>query len=162
MIWTKDNIKNLDNNTKLQWFDVYNYGLLEDRGYEPSILSDVELLEIKSNIKNDYLNYLNNLGNDPNFLFYYILESGYEFISVCRLIKDKDKVVVEGLETHRDYRKQGYGFEVIKATIDYAREINIKVLYAVVRQHNTASLRTFIKSGFELYDEDETNVYLIY
>ena len=90
-LWTREKISKLTKKEIKQWFDVYNYGLLEDRGHNINELNDIEIKNISKSIEADYTNYLLNLVNDSNFVFYSIYYIEDMIVSICRVVLINDK-----------------------------------------------------------------------
>ena len=65
-------------------------------------------------------------------------------VSAVRFERWKDGFLLEGLETHPDYRGRGYGTKVMEAALAEIRE----PVYAHVKKDNIASLRVHEKCGF--------------
>lgn len=162
MIWSKDKIATLNDLDKDQWFDVYNNGLLEDRDYDIDKLSKIEISRISKNIKNDYLNYLNNQVKNKDFMFYSVIKNEDVLVAVCRLVKSQNEYYIEGLETHRDFRKQGFGLTVLKEVLKHSKTLEINIIYSTIRLRNKASINTHIKCGFVVYSRDSINVIMRY
>lgn len=161
MIWNKKDIELLSESMKEQWFDVYNYELLEDRGYDITIMSDKEIKDASNIIKNDYYKYLEGLIKDENFIFYSCISNNGVLVSVCRVVKKNEYYFIEGLETHHRFRKQGYGLKVLKEVLAQSKTLGIKEVYSKIRVYNKASISTHIKLGFKVYKQEEDNIILI-
>tara|TARA_Y100000593_G_C4217466_1_gene289987 strand:- start:36 stop:467 length:432 start_codon:yes stop_codon:yes gene_type:complete len=54
------------------------------------------------------------------------------------------------LYVHKDYRKMGYGAELIYSILNIAKDKNLDVLYADVDGWNKNSQNLFIKCGWEI------------
>lgn len=76
--------------------------------------------------------------------FYAIWTEKEKPVSAVRFERWKDGFLLEGLETHPDYRGLGYGTKLMKAALCEIRE----PVYAHVKKDNTASLRVHEKCGF--------------
>lgn len=148
IIWNEDTIKKLTKKQKKLWFDVYNNGLLKDRGYnlEEKTLKYTKIL---SKIEKDYYKYLDSLNSDSNFVFYAIYADDTRIYSVCRLIKRNSKHYIEGLETHRDYYSQGFGCNILRETVLECASRGIKKIYSEINPQNIASVKTHEKLGFK-------------
>jgi len=86
-IWKGKQILQLKDNDIEQWFDVLNYGLVEDRGFS---LNDANIEEIKSNIRKEYIEYLMSCSINKNFQAYYILRDEHNtIVAVCRIVIDE-------------------------------------------------------------------------
>ena len=154
-VWNNDKIKNLSPMDKDQWFDVLNQGLEEDRGYD---LSTPNIEEIRKSIKKDYIDYLKSCSVDPDFYAYYILrKSGGIIVSLLRIVLKNQAYYLEGLETHRDYYRQGYASSLLKQVLYDLKRKNIKEIYSFVRNHNEQSLKFHYKNGFVEKEKDPIN-----
>ncbi|MBI9008815.1 MAG: GNAT family N-acetyltransferase [Tenericutes bacterium] len=157
--WDKLRIKALSSQEKCDWFDVYNNGLLEDRGYSQKKLSIEEVLEINKKIKNEYFEYLESLVEDSNFQFYTVLkDDSKKIVSLSRLIKRDQVIYIAGLETHRDFRRIGYAKQVLQATIKKAFEEAYESIHSVVRNWNIASIKTHESLGFKVSENKGDNL----
>lgn len=74
-----------------------------------------------------------------------IWEENGKYVSALRLEPYKDGLLLEGLETHPDERKQGYAAMLISAVQQHLGSVKI---YSHVSKCNTASLKTHEKCGF--------------
>lgn len=154
-VWNNDKIKNLSPMDKDQWFDVLNQGLEEDRGYD---LSTPNIEEIRKSIKKDYIDYLKSCSVDPDFYAYYILrKSGGIIVSLLRIVLKNQAYYLEGLETHRDYYRQGYASSLLIQVLYDLKRKNIKEIYSFVRNHNEQSLKFHYKNGFVEKEKDPIN-----
>lgn len=154
-IWKGKQILQLKDNDIEQWFDVLNYGLVEDRGFS---LNDANIEEIKSNIRKDYIEYLMSCSMDKNLQGYYILRDEYNIIvAVCRIVFNEGEYYLEGLETHRYYYRKGFATKLFFLVLQELKRNNILKIYSIVRNHNTKSLNFHRKNGFTIVMEDKTN-----
>ena len=154
-IWKGKQILQLKDNDIEQWFDVLNYGLVEDRGFS---LNDVNIEEIMSNIRKDYIKYLMSCSMDKNLQAYYILRDEHNtIVAVCRIVSDEGEYYLEGLETHRDYYRKGYATKLLFQVLQELKRNNILKIYSIVRNHNTKSFNFHRKNGFTIVMEDKTN-----
>jgi len=153
--WNKTDIENITPELFDNWYDVYNYGLIEDRGYTPNSLSKEAQVKISEAIKQDYYNYLDNL--DDNFKFYKIIVENGKFVAMGRIVTKKNKYYIEGLETHRDFRQRGYGKVVLKSLITSLFDLGINKVYSTIRKTNIPSIKTHESVGFIRDEESEIN-----
>ncbi len=154
-IWKGKQILQLKDNDIEQWFDVLNYGLVEDRGFG---LNDDNIEEIKSYIRKDYIEYLMSCSINKNFQAYYILRDEHNtIVALCRIVFDEGKYYLEGLETHRDYYHKGYATQLLFEVLRELKRNNILKIYSIVRNHNTKSMNFHKKHGFTIVMEDNTN-----
>jgi len=160
-IWTKDDVNHLNEQDYEEWFDVYNHGLLEDRGFDVCRLTKEEKNYQHDRIKQDYIRYLRELKDDTSFLFY-IVKRESKIVSVSRVVKKGHHYYLEGLETHRKHRKQGHGKDVVEKVLRELKKRDVETLYSVIRSHNLASQLFHQKIGFELQENlDYNNLYRI-
>jgi RimJ/RimL family protein N-acetyltransferase len=153
-VWNKDKIKVLSIEEKEQWFDVLNYKLEEDREIS---FDDPKLSQKQKEIKTDYMKYLESCPNRKEFYKYYIYRDQNKIISVCRINVYEGKHILEGLETHRDYYRMGYGSKLIQEMINDLKKDGIKTLYSEARVWNDASNNLQSKLGFIRYGEENNN-----
>lgn len=157
-IWTKNKIALLSMEDINQWFDVLNQGLVEDRGYQ---LDDPNIDKIREGIKQDYIDYLLSCTQNNDFHAYYVFRyDKKDIVSVCRVTKEDGKYYLEGLETHRDYYRQGFASKLLYQVMLMLKNEGVKQLHSVVRNHNKKSLNFHIKQGFVIDDKDKKNAYL--
>ena len=69
---------------------------------------------------------------------------GEKPVSAVRFEKWKDGFLLEGLETHPDHRRKGYGYALMQAAL---KEVTGKV-YSHVAKENVPSLALHEKCGF--------------
>ena len=85
-----------------------------------------------------------------------ILKETQEMIGQCGLTMQpwKEEEVLEiGYLFQRDFWHQGYAIEAAKACKDYAFEIlDVKEVYSIIRDTNTASKRVAIRNGMSKID----------
>lgn len=149
--WDKDKLKQLTEAEKELWFDVLNHELELDRGINLSKLTTSEKQQIQDEIKSEYFQYLDQLSEDKNFLFYTLLMDDFgKIVSMCRLIKRDQLIYVGGLETHRDFRNLGYGRIVLSETAKSAFENGYSVIHSVIRSWNEASIKAHKSIGFRI------------
>lgn len=154
-IWKGKQILQLKDNDIEQWFDVLNYGLVEDKGFNSN---DANIEEIKSNIRKDYIAYLMSCSMNKNFQAYYILRDVHKtIVAVCRIVFDEGAYFLEGLETHRDYYRKGFATQLLFEVLHELKRNKILKIYSIVRNHNIESLNFHKKHGFVMVMEDNTN-----
>ena len=160
-ILTRKDMCTMDIKTMEDIFDVYNFGLAEDRGYDISALSTDEQHKINNAIKNDYIEYFKSLRDDNNFIIYSVRYLVNKPIAVCRVANRDSGLYIEGLETHRDYRKQGHGKAVLAKSVARLKEMRYSKVFSVIRKWNKASLNTHYSADFKPYKEAADN-YILY
>ena len=155
-VWDKQKLAKLNQIDIDDWFDVLNNGLIEDRGFS---FDNPDINVIKTIIKSDYQSYLVNLVNDTNFHSYYIYRNNYDkIISVCRIVMVNSNYYLEGLETHRDFQKNGFATKLVNGMIQLLVRDDITVLYSKVRHHNEPSNQFHTNFGFDGINSDEDNI----
>ncbi|WDV45710.1 GNAT family N-acetyltransferase [Clostridiaceae bacterium M8S5] len=71
------------------------------------------------------------------------------------LSKIKEGIEI-GYAIGEDYQRKGYASEVVKAFAKWSKEnLNLPVLYGVVKSDNIASCKTLEKAGFTYQNEEE-------
>ncbi len=158
--WDKEKIKNLTENEKEDWFDVYNHNLEMDRGYNINKMIPEEVSNLRQTIKKDYLDYLESLVNDKSFINYTILYNSGKIVSQCRMIVRDNQIYIAGLETHRDYRQLGFGKKVLLEAITYMFEHGFNSIHSVIRKWNESSLKTHKSVGFNITENKGENYLL--
>lgn len=153
IVWNKEDIKNITDEQREMWFDIYNNDLFEDRGYDITSMEIEEIEELYTQFKRDYFEYLDSLALSEHFHFYIILVDEYsKFCSQARLITKKNRFVIEGLETHRDCYKRGYAKKIISALENEAVSRGVKTIYANSYHLNIPSIKTFEACGYHQID----------
>jgi len=155
-IWYGESIGSISQKEIDMWFDIYNNDLFEDRGYDITFMPLDEVEELYKRLKNEYVDYLMSLQEDPAFLFYAVLENEYDmYVSHARVITRDGLYYIEGLETHRDMYYKGYATTVINKVCEIALKDNIKEVYANIYYLNEPSIKTFAKCGFTVISDPE-------
>lgn len=107
---------------------------------------------------------------DGCYYFIAILKENGEYIGTCSAVPSEDKKEWDiGYAIHKNYWRQGYAEEMIKALLDFCQASGAKKITAPVAKENTASnavLRklnfyiekegTFTKSGTDIVYEEYT------
>ena len=153
VVWDKEKLKSLTNYEKQAWFDVYNNGLVEDRGFS---LEDPTIDQIKKEIKQDYFNFLHEYTRSADFRAYFLLVEDGKIVSLCRVLP-KTILYLEGVETHRDVQNRGYATMLLKEVINYLKEADYMCVRSNVAKNNNASIKIHQKLGFFKYDETKTH-----
>jgi len=154
VIWNKDKISRLTPIEKEQWFDCLNYRLEEDRNIS---LLDPFIADKQRGIKNDYFKYIESCASADNFYKYYIESQDDKIISVCRINIHDNRYILEGLQTHKDYYRNGFASKLINNMIYDLKKDGIKTLYSEARTWNAASNQLQQKLGFIKYGQHELN-----
>ncbi len=76
------------------------------------------------------------------------LEEDGRLIGVALATSDTRKGWINRLAIDPDYRRQGYGEQLVQAAEDALREIGMHLIAALIEEGNTASLALFEKSGY--------------
>lgn len=153
-IWDKALIKYLTAETKNQWFDVLNFELEADREIS---LSDPHLKEKQTEIKMDYLKYLESCPSLEGFHKYYVYKADNKIVCVGRIQVNQNQYYIEGLQTHRDYYQRGYAKALIQAMMTDLEKDHIRTIHSEVRVWNIPSNALHQKLGFVLYDQAQNN-----
>jgi ribosomal protein S18 acetylase RimI-like enzyme len=161
MIWYKSDILKLSNAIKERWFDVYNYELLNDRGYDVSKMSNIEIHDAKKDIKRSYFDYLESLSENDDFVFYSCIEKESMIVAVSRVVIKDGSYYIEGLETHREFRNQRYGKKCLKELLSNCDLMNIDKIYSKIRVYNIASINTHKSCGFGVHHEEGNNLIML-
>ena len=80
---------------------------------------------------------------------YAVWEEEGKYISALRLEPYKDGRLLEALETHPQYRRQGYAKKLVTAVLEKLMKEGPTVIYSHVRKNNSASLRLHLACGFQ-------------
>lgn len=150
IIWNKEDIKNITEQEKEMWFDTYNNDLFEGRGYDVMLMDIEEIDKLYIQFKKDYFDYLDSLEESDEFICYLVCQDEYgKFVSQARIMLKGERYFVEGLETHRDFMKQGLATKLIRELEHVAILRGIKEIYANSYEKNIPSIKTFQKRGFK-------------
>ena len=82
---------------------------------------------------------------------YCIWEENGQYLSALRLEPYRDGLLLEALETAPDKRRMGYGVRLIQAVQQMLAQQGSVRLYSHVSKKNTASMKTHLRCGFEIY-----------
>lgn len=92
--------------------------------------------------------------NDPN-MHYIVLKVDDELVATCNIsiIRNLTRglrpyAVIENVVTHSDYRKKGYGTQVLRRAIDIAKEHNCYKIMLMTGSKEEDTLRFYEKAGF--------------
>lgn len=64
-----------------------------------------------------------------------------------RKVLDEAEILL--IATHREYRRQGLGLEILRDAQSYYDHIGVKTLYLEVREHNLPAQKLYIHVGFQ-------------
>lgn len=82
---------------------------------------------------------------------YCIWEENGQYISALRLEPYRDGLLLEALETAPGWRRMGYAVRLIQAVQQMLGQQGSVRIYSHVNKKNTASLKTHLRCGFEIY-----------
>ena len=71
-----------------------------------------------------------------------------KYASILRVEPYRDGVLIEGLETHPELRKQGYAKKLLNSVLEYLNRNGTCNVYAHISKDNTASQKTHLSCGF--------------
>ena len=84
----------------------------------------------------------------------WVMEEYGDWISAMRTCRIEDDVYfLEALETHPEYRRQGYAAKLLSGVTDTLKQIGSFRLCACVSKKNIASLKTHRKCGFQIVSD---------
>ncbi|MCI8402298.1 MAG: GNAT family N-acetyltransferase [Lachnospiraceae bacterium] len=129
--------------------DLYQEGNEENTGYFYPELTDKALAMQK--VETDFLRYIETEFLGKGNGEYWILEEDGVWISALRLYLVREGLYyLEALETHPDFRRQGYGTRLLAGVVEELKREGTFRLCDCVSKKNTASIRTHKKCGFEI------------
>ena len=127
--------------------DVYRESnVLSGSELYPNVTSEIQLL----NAEMDFYHYLRSVFFLQPDSFYAIWEAGGQYRAALRLEPYTDGMLLCGLETAPEARRQGFATTLIEAVIPYLRESNIDTIYSHVSKTNIKSLAVHQKCGFQI------------
>ena len=125
-----------------QLMQVYAQGAAENGAeFYPDLSANEQILRAEQ----DFYAYLQTGFFTQHGDLYCIWEEKGVYISALRLQKFQDGLLLEALETHPDYRRQGYAGRLIQAVLE---ELRPQKLYSHIGHKNLASQATHLKCGF--------------
>lgn len=131
---------------------IYAEGNLENADYfYPQITDKAEAI---SKVEQDFCNYIKTeFLNGTNV--YYVWDNDGIWVSALRLYRISDGFYyLEALETAPEFRKLGYATRLLNEVISLLKAKEYFKICDCVGKKNTASLKTHIKCGFKVVDED--------
>ena len=133
--------------------DIYREGNIENTNYfYPDVSDKVEALR---KVECDYLNYIENDFLVESKNQYMILERDGIWVCALRLYCVDDRLYfIEALETHPEYRKKGYGTQLLAGVTDILKRQGAFTIRDCVDKKNTPSLLTHQKAGFVIYGDE--------
>lgn len=153
-VWDHQKISELTNMEIDQWFDVLNYRLEEDRHLSPQ---DPSFTEKQTQIRLDYVDYIRSCATSKDIHKYYIFKRDDMIVSVCRVNIRDNHYVLEGLQTHHRYYRQGLAESLLLSMFEDLRRDGIQTLFSEARVWNEASNQLQRKVGFIQYGIEEPN-----
>jgi N-acetylglutamate synthase len=81
------------------------------------------------------------------------LEDGNKLIGVVLATNDTRKGWINRIAIDPDYRRRGYGEELVHAAEAVLSELGLKIMAALIEDYNTASLALFDKLGYGPHPE---------
>lgn len=89
----------------------------------------------------------------------YILEANQKTIGYCRLDFDEqnDNHIIS-LAIDPAYQGRGLSHKLLASSLK--RFKSVKLILAQIQKENIPSLKLFMKNGFQIYKQDDTNYYL--
>ena len=125
-----------------QLMQVYAEGVLENGAeFYPHLSPNEQMLRAEQ----DFYAYLQTgFFTQPGDLYCIWEEKGI-YVSALRLQQYQDGLLLEALETHLDYRHQGFAQKLIRAVFD---ELKPTRVYSHIGHKNLASQATHIACGF--------------
>ena len=79
-------------------------------------------------------------------------------IGVTTFYEENNQYVVGLIMIHPEYQGEGLGSKIIKEYIDLAKKSNKKIKIKVYKEN--PAKRLYERLGFEIYNEDDTHLYL--
>ncbi len=135
----------IDKLRDLRWSSlmaVYLQGNLENgKEFYPDLPENQQLMQAEQAFY-DYLqkDFFSHEGD-----LYCIWEENGSYRSALRLERYEDGLLLEALETHPDFRRQGYAQRLMEAVL---QQLQPTKLYSHIRQRNIASIAVHEKCGF--------------
>lgn len=119
----------------------------EEKGAQDYPDLDVGLQVLRA--EQDFYEYLQCFLKEPD-AFYAVWIDDDRYVSALRIEPYKDGVLLEGLETAPDARRNGYAAALIYATCSYLAEHGSVTVYSHVHKKNAASIAVHRNAGFEI------------
>ena len=139
--------------TKLM--DVYYEGNCENaKDRYPN--DDINLGILKT--EQDFYQYLREVFFHEEGAVCAVWEEKGMYISALRLEPYADGVLLAALETHPEFRRNGYAKKLIEAVLLELKDKDVTVVYSHINKRNVASLQTHISCGFQRISEQATYI----
>ena len=145
-------ITNFKDINKRKLMDAYKESNFENTDYFFPDEKDKEKAVIK--VEEGFLDFLKNNFFKKEEATYYVLEENDIWVSALRVCKVKDLYYLEALETHPDYRKQGYGYKLLSSVIEDLKKNGSFRLCDCINKKNIPSIRTHEKCGFKIVAQE--------
>ena len=127
-----------------QMVNVYHESLLrEGREKYPNLDQNLQQLEVEQDF---YLFLKSFLKQSNSFCAVWALDCGY--VSALRIEPYRDGFLVEGLETHPNFRNHGYAKQLLRATLDYLNDRGRYKIYSHIHPQNISSVKVHLSCGF--------------
>ena len=111
----------------------------------------------------EHLKWFTNKLNSPNCYQFIGLNSEDEPIGQIRFDIDSQLQAEVDISIDSHKRGKGYAINLIKLSISYLfRNTNVEIVNAIIKSENTASIKSFSKSGFKFINQKITNSFHIY
>lgn len=146
-------ITSMDHIDKRKLMDLYYEGNLENTDFfYPEITDKKQAVE---KVEKRFLHFI-----DTEFLSstnntYWVLEEHAVWVSALRLYRiDENLYYMEALETHPDFRRQGYASKLLTSVIEELKKQGPFRLCDCVSKKNIASVKTHKKCGFIIVSDE--------
>ncbi len=80
--------------------------------------------------------------------FYAVNEQDGKYVSALRLESFNDGLLLEALETAPEYRQKGFGKELVRQALSYAKTLGYHKVYSHISRRNRASINLHLSCGF--------------
>jgi len=127
--------------------EVYSEGNLENaRERYPNLPEGQGILQAEQ----DFYQYLREVFFKTGGAFYVIWQQGGRYVSALRLEPYRDGLLLNGLETAPEYRRQGYARKLLHAALEQCGGCKV---YSHVHKKNVPSLQLHVQCGFQRVSE---------
>ena len=83
---------------------------------------------------------------------------GYE---LTRMDVDRPQFFIYSVDIHPNYQNKGYGTQLVKCSVDYAKKHNFSESFVITEKNNIGACRVYEKAGGKYSKEDCDRVYNI-
>ena len=115
-----------------------------EQGY-PHLSDYDRSVRVQQDMYNDLLSFF----EQPDSVYALWLVDG-NYVSAMRVENFRDGVIVTGLETAPDHRRQGYATMLLDAAVNWLSDFGVSKIYSHVEKSNKASLYVHERCGFEV------------